>query len=338
MPKSSIYNIKILVCGAGSIGRRHIENLKRIGVTVLAWRSRRELAERLSKEYEIEVRTSIDEAIRDVDGVVVATTTDTHIEIASKVIDHNKALFIEKPLSVTEDRLDDLGEIIKNQNLIIHVGCNLRFHFGPVLVQKFIKEDKLGDILWGHFWGGMHLPDWHPGEDYRLSYASRKKLGGGVVLTQIHEIDYLYWFFGKVSEVFAITGKMSNLDIDVEDYCESLLKFKNNVIVNLHLDYFQRPAKRTCKIIGTEGQILWNWENNHVQIYKNNNKKWITKKIDKKMDRNKMYVDELKYFLDCVNKNIIPMNSIIDAIEPQKISLAIKESAKKGQKIKIIYP
>ena len=71
------------------------------------------------------------------------------------------------------------------------------------------------------------------------------------------------------------------------------------------------------------------------QIYKNSNKKWITKKMDKKMDRNKMYVDELKYFLDCVNKNKIPMNSIIDAIEPQKISLAIKESAKKGQKIKL---
>ena len=47
-------------------------------------------------------------------------------------------------------------------------------------------------------------------EDYKKSYASKKELGGGVVLTCIHEIDYMYWLFGDIKEVFSLTGKFSD--------------------------------------------------------------------------------------------------------------------------------
>ena len=179
------------------------------------------------------------------------------------------------------------------------------------------------------------MPDWHPWENYRISYASSMRLGGGVVLTQIHEIDYLYWFFGKVFEVYGLTGKLSDLEIDVEDYAVCLLKFKNKIIAEIHLDYFQKPSVRNCKIIGRKGQIRWDWENNHVQIFKNKDKKWVTKNFEKKFDKNKMYVDELEYFFNCVKRKKTPMNSIIDRLEPQKIALAIKESSKCGKKIRI---
>ena len=328
-------NLRVLVIGYGSIGKRHTNNLMKLSKIELSICSKNKEAIQLERKG-IKIYTSINKALKEkFDIGFICNETNLHIETAIKLAKNNQHIFLEKPLSNSLKNISILFKLINKKKLITMIGCNMRFHEGIKLMKELLDKQEIGKIISASVENGSYMPSWHPNEDYRLSYASRKKLGGGVVLTQIHEIDYLYWFFGKVSEVFAITGKMSNLDIDVEDYCESLLKFKNNVIVNLHLDYFQRPAKRTCKIIGTEGQILWNWENNHVQIYKNNNKKWITKKIDKKMDRNKMYIDELKYFLDCVNKNIIPMNSIIDAIEPQKISLAIKESAKKGQKIKL---
>ena len=328
-------NLRVLVIGYGSIGKRHTNNLMKLSKIELSICSKNKETIQLERKG-VKIYTSINKALKKkFDVGFICNETNLHIETAIKLAKNNQHIFLEKPLSNSLKNISILFKLINKKKLITMIGCNMRFHEGIKLMKELLDKQEIGKIISASVENGSYMPSWHPNEDYRLSYASRKKLGGGVVLTQIHEIDYLYWFFGKVSEVFAITGKMSNLDIDVEDYCESLLKFKNNVIVNLHLDYFQRPAKRTCKIIGTEGQILWNWENNHVQIYKNNNKKWITKKIDKKMDRNKMYIDELKYFLDCVNKNIIPMNSIIDAIEPQKISLAIKESAKKGQKIKL---
>ena len=138
-----------------------------------------------------------------------------------------------------------------------------------------------------------------------------------------------------MDDVYSFTEKLTDLQIDVEDYSGSLLKFKNKIIAELHLDYFQKPSVRSCKIIGTKGQITWNWENNHVQIFKNKYKKWVTKNIEKKFDRNKMFVDELQYFLKCVKKRKIPMNSIIDGLEPQKIALAIKKSSKCGKKIRM---
>ena len=327
--------MRVLVIGYGSIGKRHTNNLMKLSKIELSICSKNKETIQLERKG-VKIYTSINKALKKkFDVGFICNETNLHIETAIKLAKNNQHIFLEKPLSNSLKNISILFKLINKKKLITMIVCNMRFHEGIKLMKELLDKQEIGKIISASVENGSYMPSWHPNEDYRLSYASRKKLGGGVVLTQIHEIDYLYWFFGKVSEVFAITGKMSNLDIDVEDYCESLLKFKNNVIVNLHLDYFQRPAKRTCKIIGTEGQILWNWENNHVQIYKNNNKKWITKKIDKKMDRNKMYIDELKYFLDCVNKNIIPMNSIIDAIEPQKISLAIKESAKKEQKIKL---
>ena len=104
---------------------------------------------------------------------------------------------------------------------------------------------------------GSYLPDWHPYEDYRNSYASKENLGGGVVLTCIHEIDYLHWFFGEIKELFAMTGKFSDLKIEVDDLASVTMKFSNNIIVELHLDFFQKPDFRCCKIIGTNGTIYW---------------------------------------------------------------------------------
>ena len=327
--------MKALVIGYGSIGKRHTNNLMKFKQIQVSVCSKNKEALQLEKK-DITVYTTIEKALKEkYDIGFICNETSLHIETAIKLAKKGHHIFLEKPLSNSLKNTSTLFKLIKKKKLITMTGCNMRFHEGIKMMKELIDKNEIGRIISASAENGSYMPDWHPWEDYQNSYASRKKLGGGVVLTQIHEIDYLYWFFGKVSEVFAITGKLSDLQIDVEDYCESVLKFKNKIIVELHLDYFQKPSKITCKIIGTKGQIKWNWENNHVQIFKYKNKKWITKKIEKKMDRNKMYVDEITYFLDCVKKKKIPMNSIIDSIEPQKIALAIKESAKSGRKVRI---
>jgi predicted dehydrogenase len=128
---------------------------------------------------------------------------------------------------------------------------------------------------------------------------------------------------------------LSDLQLDVEDFSSSILKFKNNIIVELHLDYYQKPAVRTCKIMGKKGKIIWNYENNHLQIFKNSTKKFSSKLKEKKFDRNKMYVKELKYFLNCVKKKKNCMNSVVEAYEVQKIAFAMKNSSITGKKISL---
>ena len=77
------------------------------------------------------------------------------------------------------------------------MGCQLRMHPGLQKIEEWIKQDKLGKIYSVQVDLGEYLPDWHPWEDYRQSYAARADQGGGVILTLIHELDYLHWLFGK---------------------------------------------------------------------------------------------------------------------------------------------
>ena len=111
-------------------------------------------------------------------------------------------------------------------------------------------------------------------------------MGGGIILTQIHEIDYMYWLFQEVESVISMSGKFSDLDVTAEDYVSSLLKFKNQIMGELHMDYFQRPDFRSCKIRGTKGEIYWNSDNNSVNIYSMNKKKWKTEFKVKNYQRN----------------------------------------------------
>ena len=112
------------------------------------------------------------------------------------------------------------------------------------------------------------------------------KLGGGIILTMIHDIDYLYWIFGNPKSIFSVSGKFSDLDISAEDYCSSIIEFKNNITAELHLDFFQRPEFRGCKIKGTKGVIYWNSDKNEIRLFKNRKKSmgscFGVKKISKK--------------------------------------------------------
>jgi predicted dehydrogenase len=327
--------LKILIVGYGSIGKRHTNNLLNIGDVEIIVCSKNKESFKLIKKG-IKIFASLEDALKEKPDIsIICNETSFHVKTAIKLAKINSHLFIEKPLSHSLDHMNQLLKIIKQKKLITMVGCNMRFHNGIKLIKKLLDKNEIGPIFSVIAENGSYMPDWHPEEDYQISYASNKKLGGGVVLTQIHEIDYLCWFFGKVSNVLSITGKLSDLQLDVEDFSSSILKFKNNIIGEIHLDYYQKPAVRTCKIIGKKGKIIWNYENNHLQIFKNSTNKFSTKQIDKKFDRNKMYVEELKYFLNCVKNKKDCMNSIVEAYEIQKVALAIKNSSKIGKKISL---
>ena len=107
-----------------------------------------------------------------------------------------------------------------------------------------------------------------------------------MILSQIHDLDYLYWIFGDVNEVFAISGKFSDLQTDTEDFATITLRFKNNIIGHIHLDWFQRPYFRSCKIKGTDGMIYWDSDSNRVKLFNSKENKWNiilnAKKLSKK--------------------------------------------------------
>ena len=258
----------------------------------------------------------------------ITNETAYHIPVSKKLAQSGLDLFIEKPLSNSIKSVSELVKIVKMKKLITLMGCNLRFHDCIKKMKSLIEEEKIGKIISVQVECGTYLPDWHPNEDYSKGYSARDDLGGGVVLTCIHEIDYLYWFFGQVQEVFSITGKFSNLKLKSSDLSAIIMRFRNDIIAEVHLDYFQKPEARSCKIIGTKGTIIWNSLDNEVKLYDLKKKKWITKLKIKNYKKNDMYKKELAYFLQCIRQKRKSLNDISQGEYVLKIALGIIKSSK----------
>jgi len=319
---------KVLIVGYGSVGNRHLENFlqfKDIQLTVYTKRNDIQLL----KKKGIKVSDSLNECLKENPNIgVIANETSLHVPTAIKLAKAGLDLFLEKPLSNSLKDIEKLHAIVKKKKLITQMGCNLRFHPCIKKIKDMIEQQKVGRIISAQVQNCSYLPDYHPWEDYRKGYAARKDLGGGVILTQIHEIDYMYWLFQEVENVISMSGKLSDLDITAEDYVSSLLKFKNKIIGELHMDYFQRPDFRSCKIRGTKGEIYWDSDNNSVNIYRMDKKRWKTELEVKNYQRNFSYAEQLKHFLKCVKQRKETINDIEQGIDTLKIALAMKKSSK----------
>jgi|TARA_B110000014_G_scaffold116875_1_gene80253 predicted dehydrogenase len=320
--------------GYGSIGKRHLENLQRYSKLEIMICTKRKDLKFLAKN--VRVFHSLEDALKEKPDIgFITNETSYHVETSIKLAKAGMDLFIEKPLSNSKSGIKTLDKIVKQKKLITLIGNQFRFHPCIKKIHQLVKQKKIGKIISVQVENGSYLPDWHPYEDHAISYASQKKLGGGVVLTQIHDIDYLYWIFGNPKSVFSVTGKFSNLDISVEDYSSSLIQFRNNIIVELHLDFFQGPEYKKCKIKGTNGIIFWDSDKNEIKVYNNKKKKWEIYFKVKKFERNQMYADEMRYFLKCVKNRDKTINNLEDGIKTMNIALGIKKSGEIGRVCKL---
>lgn len=323
--------MKVLIIGLGSIGQRHLRNLKVLGVQdFLAWRIRnRPLPEPL--EGCLKVYSSLSQALESKPHVVfICNPPSFHVPIAIQAAKAGCHLFIEKPLSNSWDGVDELLSLVREKKLITMVGFNLRFHPGMQLVKSLLEEKKIGRVVNVRAQVGQYLPDWHPSEDYRGTYSASRDLGGGVILDLIHELDYTRWLVDEVSEVLCFAGRLSSLEIETEDMAEILLRFKNGVIGNVHMDYVQRSPSRTCQITGEEGTIVWDYYANEVRLFQSHQPKWQVFRQEG-FERNDMYLAEIAHFLACLEGREKPVVDAEDGAKVLRLALSARESAETGK-------
>ncbi len=320
--------MKVVIVGFGSIGQRHCKNLLDESNAEIFLCTKHNI-KNFKNTKRIQNLHSLEKCLKNQPEIgFVCNTNNLHVETAIKLAKNNCHLLIEKPLSNSLKNITSLLSLVKKNKLVTLMGFNLRFHPCLIKVKQLLAKNKIGRVIYVDAENGSYLPDWHPEEDYRKSYSSRNALGGGVVLTCLHEIDYLYWLFGGVKEVTAITGKFSDLKIDSEDLSSISLRFKNNIIAEVHLDFFQRPAQRSCKIVGTNGTLFCDFNRNIVSLYELKKKRWKEIMNLKNYNLNDMYVAEMKQLLNCVRTQKKSINEIDQGLKTLKIGLAILKSAK----------
>lgn len=328
---NELRKLTALVIGYGSIGRRHAKNLQALGVGKIFF-----LRHTKSKNFPAGHLASLSSVLREnPDFAVIANPTSLHMSPATRLAKAGINLFIEKPLSNSTRGVSELMRIVKNKKLVTMVGYNFRFHPQLIQIKRLLGTGVIGKVLSGRVEVGQYLPDWHPSEDYTVGYAAKKSLGGGVILTLIHEIDYLSWLIGKPKKVFCFADKVSNLKIDVEDVAEILIQYGNGAIGEVHLDYLQRIPRRNLEIIGEKGTILWDYFDGEIKVYKTGEKKWSTHKLPKNFDRNQMFVREMKHFLECVGNRKETMIPIVEGAKSLRVALSAKKSSSTGKVISL---
>jgi predicted dehydrogenase len=336
MPNSAEDSLKILVCGAGSIGVRHINNLQYLGIEVLVWRSRGGNLNKLKDEFGVKTFPSVDDALINADAVVIATVTSKHIELALKAAKLGKHIFIEKPISNNTNGLNELKKLVQKNKLVFEVGCQLRSHPNLKILSQTLSQNDYGPLYTYRAVVGQRLEDWRPGTDYTKSYSAKAHLGGGALLDLIHEIDLLYWITGSIDSVYASLTKVSDQLMSSEDLVNITLKNSNGAQGQLQLDMVSPEYRRSMELVYKEGVFFWDYIAGTL-IYKSNGCSVLLDKVPDDFNRNSLFISHMKHFIKRINNpNISPLCSIDDGIAALCIAQAARLSSSQKRDVNLM--
>ena len=340
--------MKFLIAGLGSIGRRHFRNLIALDERDIVLLRTRKATLPNDELAGYPVETDLTEALQKhkPDAVVVANPTSLHLDIAIPAAEAGCHILLEKPVSHSLERLDVLQKTAERMGSKILVGFQFRYHPTLNKARQLIQSSALGKILTVHAHWGEYLPQWHPWEDYRQSYAARAELGGGVIVTLTHPCEYWRYLLGDVDSLWSFNSHISPLDVDVDDVAEIGLKFANGAIGGVHVNYFQRPPVHRLEIVGTNGTLRWDNADGILYFYKMPASFGSysdqppapvvdTFHLTAGFERNQLFVAQTRHFIEVVRGESEPVCSLEDGVMALRLALAAYESQEKGQVIKL---
>lgn len=326
--------MKILIAGLGSIGRRHLRNLLALGEKdILLYRTHQSTLPDAELDG-FHVETNLQTALaHQPDAVIVANPTALHLEVAIPAAQAGCHLFLEKPVSHSLERLDELQDAVRQGGGRVYTGFQFRFHPGLQQVKTLLDGGAIGRPLSLRAHWGEYLPGWHPWEDYRQGYSARQDLGGGVILTLCHPLDYARWLLGEVTDLWAFASHTGELEIDVEDHAEIGLRFAQGAIGSVHLDYNQRPAAHHLEIIGSQGTLRWDNATGDVDLFQADTGEWRSYPGPEGFERNDMFKAQIQHFLDVACGRVEPLCTLHDGIRALELALAAHASQTESRRI-----
>lgn len=328
----------ILFIGLGGAGQRHLrlfrKNLKK--VKLIAYRSTNKtpllnpdfsVNDRSSIEdiYQVKIYHNINDALDlEPDLVVISTPSSLHIKYVQLCVSRGINVFVEKPVSNSLKGLHELKSLAEEKNVSIQVGFQRRFHPHLIKINNIIKSGELGKVLNVNFTVASYIPRWHPYENFLDLYACRKDLGGGVLLTEIHEIDLAVWYFGTPKYVACIGGTYSNVGMDVEDTVHLTLDYVQ-FSVQINLTFWQKHHERFLSISGEDGYLSWNQDGDVLSAEYYNNPDLNGKYLNDESDNDSMFDFQIKSIIADLSSLQFKGN-----IDESIISMRIVEAAKES--------
>jgi len=302
--------MKVLIVGLGSIAKKHIDAINQLvhNCEIFALRSS-EKATSIDGVYNL---FTIEECkAREFDFIIISNPTSEHFDSIKTLSEFNVPLFIEKPIfSSINEKTEALVKDIVDAKIDTYIACNLRFLEALCFLKDAIKDARINEV---NVYCGSYLPDWRPNVDFRTVYSANVEMGGGVHIDLIHELDYVYWFFGEPSSTISNFSINSSLAISANDYANYLWRY-DNFNVSVVLNYYRRKAKREIEVV-TDHNVY------RVDLLLN-----IVYKDDKVIFTHKnrisdTYLSQMRFFIDHVLLSKGTMNDINEANQILKLCM-----------------
>ena len=231
-----------------------------------------------------------------IDAVIIATPHNTHAKIVIEAIKANKAVFVEKPLALSQEELEKVYEAYKNNPVPITVDFNRRF--SPLTLKA--KEELPSKPIYGIYRvNASFIPPTHWTQD--------PEVGGGRIIGEVcHFIDFFNYMVG--SELVELDVKVlpvDNVKVVAKDNIAVLMKWKNGSITSIHYFAVGSPElpKEYIELHTNSSSIIID-DFARMTIYRNNAKRTI--KLKKQDKGHKNHLLEFAKLLRGT-KNIIPV-------------------------------
>ena len=303
--------MKIIQIGTGSWGNNHIRILSQLGVLSAVCDADPQRSKEYGEQYSINHYTSLDELLHteEFDGALIVTPTSTHVEIATKLLEAKKHVFVEKPMTYKSKDGDKLVKLAEQNKVILTCGYIERFNPAVDTVKKFITEKKFGDLIMLEFHRENRVP-------------LHIKDVGIIHDTSVHDIDTANWLFNDTPNlVFARAGKIKHTH---EDFASITLGYKNDKVATIFSNWITPKKVRKFNAVCTDAVISSDFITQEITVDKSDRPEPVQN------EKQEPLLLEIQNFLGAVEGKNKQLVKSTEAVNVTKIAEAVLLSSQKG--------
>ena len=306
--------MKIVQIGTGGWGKNHTRILSELGVLVAICDADIKKSKEYGEKYSVNYYQSLEELLESekFDGAFVVTPTSTHTEIAMKLLESKKHVFVEKPMTYKSEDGEKLANLAEKNKVILTCGYIERFNPAVDVVKKIVNEKKFGELVMLEFHRENRMP-------------LHIKDVGIIYDTSVHDIDTANWLFDDMPQVvFARAGKIKH---EHEDFASIMLGYKNDKVAIISSNWITPKKVRKFSAVCTEAIISSDFITQEITVEKNEETEIIQNKKEEPLMR------EIRNFLDSIENKTKQIVKSQEAVNVTKIAEAALLSSQKGTPI-----
>lgn len=333
------HKARVLLVGAGGIGLRHIRGYLKTG------RARLDIAEpddarrrHAEETYDIDgaIRSLEDADLDAYDAAVICAPANFHVPLGLRCARADLPFFLEKPLSVTAEGVDELCDEVERRSLPVYVGYVRRASEETRELRRRALSGEIGTPKLAYLNMSQDFRKYRP--DYRETYYAKRDMGGGVILDAAsHAIDLLIWIFGRVREVVAMHDRMVFEGVECEDTALMLLRFEAGAMAQLSLNQFQKPNVQVLEVIGTEANLKLDMADLAVAV--DDSGTWehtdYAAGVDPMTIHENRFALQANLYLDALEGKQIPLATLDEARHNLAVALAARVSYEEKRIIRL---